>query len=85
MTCLRGSCDAGTPCDCPPWYAHPVHAGEEIRHAGCAGRCCEADAGPVRRLEWPEDSANCEGCKGPLCEPPKLMDFDRSESCETHS
>lgn len=68
----------------PSWYAHPIGGGWDVRHAGCALFCCESAADGVAALDEQEQMLACEGCKGPLGEPPVPMDFDRDAPCGLH-
>jgi hypothetical protein len=62
-------------------YAHGIGGGWDLRHEGCAPRCCEVAADVVR---GPVPNEVCGGCEGELREPPRPMSFDRSEPCEEH-
>lgn len=62
-------------------YEHAIFGGNELRHEGCAPRCCEVAAEIVRGIP----SESCGGCGGELREAPRAMDFDRQQPCEQHA
>jgi len=68
----------------PDLLAYPVGLGWDVRHAGCAPKCCEAtarvlteDIGECRRML-------CGWCDGRLDRPPKPTTLDRDAPCERH-
>lgn len=66
--------------------AHGIGGGWDLRHEGCAPKCCEAKAEPVTPAEWnarPKPTPDCGGCGASLCDPPAPMDFDRDATCES--
>lgn len=70
--------------------AHGVPGGWDIRHEGCAPKCCEAEAEPVgetRVAQLARDGAFilCDGCGHAVDEPPAPMKFDRDAKCEAHA
>lgn len=70
----------------PRILAHGIGGGFDLRHEGCAAKCCEAEAEPVADLHRGTHAAtHCGGCDGLIINPPAPMDFDRDAKCETHA
>lgn len=70
----------------PTIYAHGIGGGWDLRHAGCAPKCCEAEAHEVD-AGLIKIGVFCGGCGQPVGGglPPAPRDFDRDEPCETHA
>lgn len=64
-------------------YGHGIGGGWDVRHEGCAARCCEVRAEIVSRAQFPVE--DCGGCGAPIGGPPEPMEFDRGEPCECHA
>ena len=69
-------------------FAHAIGGGWDIRHAGCAAKCCESHADSVTMIAiapprpYVDPMAYCGGCDAMLCAPANAMDFDRDEVCD---
>lgn len=63
--------------------AHAVGGGWDLRHEGCAPKCCERVATPTR-IDLSGEIPGCGGCLNGLSDPPAPVTFDRDAPCEAH-
>lgn len=68
--------------------AHAIGGCYELRHEGCAPKCCEAEAEVVQPDSYADREADimeCGACERPLRAKPLPLDFDPAEMCDTHA